>query len=309
MSIWASRFGQEGVNLAAQNSFRLQVNNSSNAPFTLNLFNLGGGSANQTSITTATYSLESGLLVPELTNGVLTAPILFEISQGVTTIISIPFVIGQTINDIMTAVNPFANLQGQTGTITIQQTAGDLTGNLYDVVVTTPSITKVSFSGIGQYTPSYTTASYVTNNPFVTLHGTTDINFLQNSEVGNSYKIMGIDVYSSNTDQLLQGLNYTIRDVNGNLYSYGTETTIDPYQPSNASLQMVYVDEFQIHTNTQFQYTVDKFTSVYLTFTYVQFGIEDFKEFAKVFYQQVRDKKLLDKKLLQKSRVQSLNIE
>lgn len=309
MSIWSSRFGERGVNLAAENSFRLQINNASSSDFTINLFNLGGGANSQTSITTGTYSLENSLFVTELTNGILIAPITFEIAQGVTTLVSIPFIVGQTINDIMTAVNPIVNLQGQSGILTIQQTAGDLTGKLYDLVLTTPNITKVSFSGISQYSPTYTTTSYVTNNPLVTIDGTTNINFIQNSEIGNSYKIMSMGVYSNKPDQLLESINYFWRDVNGNLYRFGTDPTIDPYQANNASVQMIYVDDFQIHTNTQFQYTILKNNSVYLTFTYVQFGINDLREFSKIFYQQTRDIFLMDKKLLKKSRINSLYIE
>lgn len=308
MSIWASRFGERGVNLAAENSFRLQVNNSSSKPFTLNLFNLGGGSASQTSITTGGISVIYNAFIAELTNGIVTTACTFEIAQGISVLVSVPLSLGQTIANIETLSNPITNLQGQTGNLFIQPTAGDLTGKYYDFVITTPNITKIAFQP-NAVTPSNQTTSFVTNNPFVTIDSNPDINFIQNSEIGNSYKIMGIDVYSNKQNQLLQGMQYAYRDVNGNFYSFGTDPVIDPYQPNAASLQMIYVDEFQIHTNTQFRYTIDGNTSVYLTFTYVQFGIEDFKEFDKIFYQQVRDKYWMNKKLLKKSRVNALHIE
>ena len=149
------------------------------------------------------------------------------------------------------------------------------------------------------------------SNPLVKIRGpkNVNINFIQNSEVGNSYKIKGVGVYSSNSSQLFAGLNYRYRDVNGNFFSFGTDPVIDPYQPNRSSLQMIYVDDFQIHTNTQFQYTIEPLTSVYLTFNYVGFGIEDFKEFDKVFSQQVRDKYWMDKKLIESRRVRSLHVE
>lgn len=309
MNVLLTRFGKEGVNLAVENSFRINIKNETQLPFTINLFNLGGDSNTQTSITTSQIGYIRNLLVTELSYGVLTSPITFEIFENLTNLVSLPFAIGQTTADIVAAVNPVINTQSQSGILSIQPTAGDLTGQYYDIVITTPNITKISFSGSSQGSPSYQSMTYVTNNPFVSVSSTTDINFIQNSEVGNSYKILGIDVYSQNTDQLLEGLNYFYRDVNGNYYSFGTDPLIDPYQPSRASLLMIYVDDFQIHTNTQFRYTIQRETSVYLTFTYVPFGVDDFKEFDKVFYQQVRDRFWMDKKLVEKRRINSMQIE
>jgi hypothetical protein len=311
MSIWSSRFGEEGVNLAVDNSFRLQIANASTSPFTINLFNLGGSASTQTSITTSSIGTLKNLFVAELLNGVLIAPITFEIAQGVTTLVSIPFIVGQTINDIMAAVNPVINLQGQSGTLTIQQSVGDLTGTLYDQIITTPSITKISYSGVSQGTPTYEIQTYVTNNPFVTIRGpkNVNINFIQNSEIGNSYKVIGMDVYSDKPSQVLEPLNYFYRDANGMVQGAVTSPTIDPYQPNRASLQMIYVDDFQIFTNTQFQYIINALSQVYLTFNYVNFGVEDFKMFDKIFYQQVRDKFWVDRKLIWQSRIKSMQIE
>jgi hypothetical protein len=311
MSIWSSRFGEEGVNLAVDNSFRLQIANASTSPFTINLFNLGGSASTQTSITTSSIGTLKNLFVAELLNGVLIAPITFEITQGVTTLVSIPFIVGQTINDIMAAVNPVINLQGQSGTLTIQQSVGDLTGTLYDQIITTPSITKISYSGVSQGIPTYEIQTYVTNNPFVTIRGpkNVNINFIQNSEIGNAYKVIGMDVYSDKASQVLEPLNYFYRDANGTVQGAVTSPTIDPYQPNRASLQMIYVDDFQIFTNTQFQYIINALSQVYLTFNYVNFGVDDFKMFDKIFYQQVRDKFWIDRKLIRQSRIKSMQVE
>jgi hypothetical protein len=276
-----------GRNLSIGDSFTLRFANATSSPFTFNLFNQGGGAAQQTSITTATYSAENSFFVTELTNGVLTAPITFELSQGLTTIVSIPFVIGQTINDIMTAVNPLINLQGQSGTITIQQTVGDITGQLYDIAITTPSITKVSFSGLSQYTPSYLTTSYVTNNPFITIGGVVAITTIQNSETGNSYRIMGVDIISDNPNQLLEDINYGNKTADGNRWTASFTPTIDPYQNNSVSLHAVgsinsigaAMDEFTISTDTTFSYTVLGNTFSRLTFNYVRASEAVIKEF------------------------------
>ena len=276
-----------GRNLSIGDSFTLKFANATTTPFTFNLFNQGGGGAQQTSITTGSYSAENSFFVTELLNGVLTVPILFEISQGLTTIVSIPFVIGQTINDIMVAVNPLINLQGQSGTITIQQTTGDITGQLYDIVVTTPSITKVNFSALSQYTPSYVTTSYVTNNPFITIGGVVSITTIQNSETGNSYRIMGVDVISDNPNQLLEDINYGNKTADGNRWTASFTPTIDPYQENAKSLHAIGsaspigapMDEFTISTDTTFSYTVLGNTFSRLTFNYVRASEATIKEF------------------------------
>jgi hypothetical protein len=72
---------------------------------------------------------------------------------------------------------------------------------------------------------------------------------------------------------------------------------------------MIYVDDFQIFTNTQFQYNINALTSAYLTFNYVNFGVDDFRMFDKVFYQQVRDKFWMDRKLIGQSRIKSMQVE
>jgi hypothetical protein len=287
-----------GRNLNIDNSFRLQIQNASVSSFTLNLFNLGGNSTTQTNITTGAYSLQSNFFISALTNGVLIAGITFQINQGVPFLVNIPFVIGQTIDDIMTAVNPVVNLQGESGTLTIQQTVGDLTGKRYDIVITTPNTTKVSFSFGDQYTPTYTTATYVTSNPLVTIEGTTNINFIQNSEVGNVYKIMGMNVYSTNPQQVLENIGYASYDVNGDFLSIGATPTVDPWQENAASLHMINVDDFDISTNTQFSYIILPTTEVYLTFNYVKSSMAYMREFDQAFASELRMKFLIEQRNL-----------
>jgi hypothetical protein len=334
MSIWSSRFGQEGVNLAADNSFRLQITNASTSPFTLNLFNLGGSASNQTSITTGLTSVFTGAqlidtsgpivisntpTIPALVNGVVVDIVGLDVAYGRVGGGSSPtqfFPTGTTLAQINAFYeNNVTNNQGQVGSMIIAQKP--LSTDEYYVFVTIPNILNFSFADFAFpplstiFSFSNQEISYVTSNPLVTFRGPKNINisYIQNSEIGNSYKVTGMDVYSNKQSQVLEPLNYFYRDANGQVQGAVTSPTIDPYQPNRASLQMIYVDDFQIFTNTQFQYIIDGLTSVYLTFNYVNFGVEDFKMFDKVFYQQVRDKFWMDKKLIQQSRVKSIHIE
>jgi len=311
MSIWSSRFGKEGVNLAVDNSFRLQVTNSSTSPFTLSLFNLGGSSATETNIVTTFLTnpvLYTGVI--NLTNSVFTAPTTVALRDDLNNVISsINMLAGQTLDDYYALANPITSSNGQVGTIFLEQ----LTANNYNVY-----LTGISNGGKFVITPNgsinigvASIQTFVQSNPLVKLRGpkNVNINFIQNSEIGNSYKISGMDAYSPNAAQVLEPLSYFYRDANGNVKGAVFPPTIDPYQPNRASLQMIYVGDFQITTNTQFQYNINPLTNVYLTYNYVNFGVADFREFNQIFYQQVTDKYLMDKKLIKMSRVKSMNVE
>jgi hypothetical protein len=216
---------------------------------------------------------------------------------------------GQTLNDYYALANPLTSSNGQVGTIFLEQ----LTSNDYNVYITAISnISKFNISpdasiNIG----AATIQTFVQSNPLVTIRGpkNVNINFIQNSEIGNAYKVIGMDVYSDKASQVLEPLNYFYRDANGTVQGAVTSPTIDPYQPNRASLQMIYVNDFQIFTNTQFQYIINALSQVYLTFNYVNFGVDDFKMFDKVFYQQVRDRFWMDRKLIRQSRIISMQIE
>jgi len=328
MSIWSSRFGEEGVNLAVDNSFRLQIANASTSPFTLNLFNLGGGASTQTPITSALTSVFTGATlaisggggiisntptIPALVNGVIVDPVGLEITIGFPPDF---FPTGTTIAQINAFYeNNVTNPQGQVGSIIFTQIPN--TTDQYSLFVTIPNIAVVTCADyafpplVTTYNFSNQQISYATNNPLVTFRTSknSNINFIQNSEIGNAYKVTGMDVYSDKASQILEPLNYFYRDANGDLQGALAPPTIDPYQPNRASLQMIYVDDFQITTNTQFQYNINALSQVYLTFNYVNFGVEDFKMFDKIFYQQVRDKFWMDRKLIKQSRIKSMQVE
>jgi hypothetical protein len=322
MSIWSSRFGEEGVNLAADNSFRLQITNASTSPFTINLFNLGGSASTQTAITTGqvSVSINNNLQIPYFVNGIVTDPVVgMDISIVYPDFTPASFNTFPT-NTTIAQINAFyannvINQAGQVGSLILTQKPN--TVDEYDILFTIDNIGSIIFAN---YDPPVIPVafnlqneqlSYVTNNPSITIRTSkfNNINFIQNSEIGNAYKVIGMGVYSDKPSQVLQPLNYFYRDANGDVQGAVTPPTIDPYQPNSASLQMIYVNDFQIFTNTQFQYIIDALSSVYLTFNYVNFGVDDFKMFDKVFYQQVRDKFWMDKKLIAQSRVKSIHIE
>lgn len=298
-----------GKNLAYEDSFRLQVNNTSNQAFRLNLFNLGGSSGTQTAITSGTISQLSfaggagDQLAGCIVNGVVAATLqMTYIYPDLTTSAPFNFPIGTTIAQINAAFNNnVVNQQGQVGSFVMQQVAGNsiaYTGlftvpNIYSMqyVTSTPPLVFLNQFYFNQ------PISFVSGNPFVQLSGTADINFIQNSEIGNSYKIMGMDVFSTNSEQVLQGLNYVYRDVNGNLQSFGSDPLIDPYQPQRGSIQMIDVDGFQIHTNTQFNYTIEALTEVFLTFNYVRAGYNEYAEFNAAFSLKKR-KEYVERKLM-----------
>jgi len=185
-----------GRNLNIDNSFRLQIQNASASPFTLNLFNLGGDSTTQTSITTGTIQVSQSLTISQLTNGVFNVPCTFGATDITNTLISTAIMLpSQTLQDLMNAVNPITDSFGNVGSLYVQQTPN---GSTYDFIFTLSTIQKFQFSSAPTFVPKIQTLSYVTNNPYVTINSPTSITFIQNSEVGNVYKIMGMNLYSTN---------------------------------------------------------------------------------------------------------------
>jgi len=121
----------------------------------------------------------------------------------------------------------------------------------------------------------------------IAVGGTTPYNEILNSETGNAFKIMGMDVYSNQPSQLLQGINYGMKDVNGDRVITGSDPVIDPYQPSLASIQSVDTQGFTIDSETLFYYSVEAFTFVRVTFNYVRAQLSVMKNFDQAIVQQL----------------------
>lgn len=300
-----------GKNLNYEDSFRLKIINGTTSNFNLNLFNLGGGSSTQTSISTSVASyLNNDVTSIISATGVFTAGGNFQVvDTNAVTIVNVNMSPFQTIQDLMNAVNPITDSFGNVGYMYVQVsptpivnpkefdwffTLGTIASYTIDEIPPNPPAPETSI-------PLYQTLTYVSNNPFIQVLSQTNLNYIQNSEIGNAYKIMGVDVYSTSQSQLLNSLGYTNRDVNGNLVSFATNPTVDPYQPNRRSLHMIDVEDFIISTNTQFQYTINSLTTAFLNFNYLRSGVSDFKEFDMAYSLQKREKYVTNKLMLDKN--------
>lgn len=283
-----------GRSLALPNSFFLQFTNNSSSEQTFNLFNLGGSL--QTAITSqqnlssinnydiSAFIDNSGNLLADTTFEVLDSSFVLLATTSLLT--------GQNISLVASGLNPITGTNGQTGNFQLSQLQ---TPNQTSVNVSVGSANAGNFRLFQTSAPFATqittfqqnTTSFVTANPLVSLGGTIPYNEIENSETGNAYKIMGVDVFSNRSNQLLQEIQYGMKDVNGDRYIIGSTPTIDPYQPSRASIQSVDSQGFTIDSETLFSYNVESFTFVRLTFNYVRAQLSVMKEFDQAFVQQL----------------------
>jgi hypothetical protein len=283
-----------GRSLALPNSFFLQFTNNSSSEQTFNLFNLGGSV--QTPITSqqnlssinnydiSAFIDNSGNLLADTTFEVLDSSFVLLATTSLLT--------GQNISLVASGLNPITGTNGLTGDFQLTQlqapnqklinvSVGSANaGNFRLFQTSAPFATQIT-------TFQQTIATFVTSNPLVSLGGTIPYQEIENSETGNAYKIMGMDVYSNKSNQLLQEIQYGMKDVNGDKYLIGATPTIDPYQPSRASIQSVDSQGFTIDSETLFSYNVESFTFVRLTFNYVRAQLSVMKEFDQAFVQQL----------------------
>lgn len=278
-----------GRSLALPNSFFLQFTNNSSSEQTFNLFNLGGSV--QTPITSqknlsSINNLDLSSFVDLSGNVLVTTNFSLQDGLGVFAITTLTA--GQNISLLNSIWSSVTDLSGNTGTFSIAQLTSPLL-KFFNVAVggTNATIFKI-IGGTTQGFPfSSTITSFVTSNPLISVGGTIPYQEIENSETGNSYKIMGMDVYSNKANQLLQDIQYGMKDVNGDKYLVGSTPTIDPYQPSRASIQSVDSQGFTIDSETLFSYTIESFTFVRLTFNYVRAQVSVMKEFDQAFVQQL----------------------
>ena len=283
-----------GRNLALPDSFFLQFTNNSSSEQTFNLFNLGG--LLQTPITSqqnlsAINNLDLSLFIND--NGRFFTDTTIEILDDSFVLLStISLNKTQNISDVALGVNPITGTNGQTGLFQLTQL---LAPNKTSVNIAIGNANAGNFRIFQTSSPFDTLlttfqqniTSFVTANPLITLGGTIPYQEIENSETGNAYKIMGMDVYSNKSNQLLQEIQYGMKDVNGDRYLIGSTPTIDPYQPSRASIQSVDSQGFTIDSETLFSYNVESFTFVRLTFNYVRAQVSVMKEFDQAFVQQL----------------------
>jgi hypothetical protein len=118
-----------------------------------------------------------------------------------------------------------------------------------------------------------------------------------------------IDIFSDDKEQVLQPVNYTYKDVNGNDFSFGADPVVNPYQPQVGTISCVDLENMQLNQETTLSYQVLPQKTAILTVNYIKFSIWDYYEFDRVFKQQLKHNFLLQKRLLDRDRLNVLQIE
>lgn len=283
-----------GRNLALPNSFFLNFTNNSSTDQTLNLFNQGGSLqtplSNQKNLSTInSFDISSFIDI----SGNLLADTTFEVLDSSFVLLSTTSLLtGQNISLVASGINPVVGTNGQTGIFQLTtlpspnqefvniSVGSANAGNFRLFQTSAPFATQIT-------TFQQNTKTFVTANPLVSLQGTIPYQDIENSQTGNAYKIMAMDVFSNQSNQLLQEIQFGMKDANGDKYLLGTFPTIDPYQPSVASIQSVDSQGFTIDSETLFSYTIESFTFARLTFNYVRAQLSLIKEFDQAFIQQL----------------------
>jgi len=279
-----------GRNLSINDSFTIKFQNKTSTSYTFNLFNQGGGGASQTVLVTQNVRSSYNFFSSDLSaGGIFLNPTTFNVRDALGNIIATANMLaGQTIVILAAAINPITDLQGNSGEMYIQVNPNSLTGKEYDLVFTLDTVVSFEFTAAAQQgLPSLSLVSYVSNNAFIFIEGVVPITVIQQSETGNSYRIMGVDIISNNANQLLEELNYGNKSTDGNRWSASFTPVIDPYQENSTSLHAIGggsgmgspVDDFTINTDTTFSYTVLSTTYSRLTFNYVRASEASMKEF------------------------------
>ena len=149
------------------------------------------------------------------------------------------------------------------------------------------------------------------NNPFVqtTTQTNVPVSAIQQSSNGSSIGILCLDIYSTNQDQILQGVGYQYKDSNGDTIFFSADPIINPYQPQVGVISCLDLEMMQINVETTVSYNILPQTTALITYNYVRFTIWDYYEFDKVFAQQLKDNFLLQKRLLDRDRLSLLQIE
>jgi hypothetical protein len=282
-----------GRNLALPNSFFLQFTNNSSSRQIFNLFNIGG--SNQTPITNQqnlSTILNNDISAFIDNNGNLLADTTFEILDSSFVLLATTSLLtGQNISLVASGLNPITGTNGLSGNFQISQlqvpnqtsvnvSVGSANAGLFRIFQTSaPFATQIT-----SFQQNITT--FVTANPLVTLGGTIPYQEIENSETGNAYKILAMDVISNKANQLLQNIQYGRRFANGNRHLLNINPIIDPYQ-NTASIQSVDSQGFTIDSNALFLYAIEGFTFARLTFNYVRAQVSIMEEFDQAFVQQL----------------------
>lgn len=289
-----------GKNLAIENSFYIQLINQSQFDYTVNLFNSGASP-----IGGNTVFVNSNLWI---LNALATTTVKFSVFQSATTVIirddasniisSVNMSAGQTIDQYLAAANPITDLAGNQGLIFIEEVGPQS----YNIRITRlPTVSTIQFTPDAAAVSSPVVTTYASLYPWVLASGTIPLQQIQASETGNSYAIMGLDLYSTDQLQLLQPVIYGRRSANGNYVQYVADPVIDPYQYNHASIHSLDMGAMIIDVEATFSYKVHSTTSVRLTFNYIKASTSMAHEFVDAFSLELLLKFLTEKQYLDQS--------
>ena len=282
-----------GRNLALPNSFFLQFTNNSSSRQTFNLFGIGG--ANQTPITnqqnlSSINSYDVSAFIDD--SGTLLADTTFEVFDASFALLSATSLLtGQNISLVASGLNPITGTNGLRGDFQLTQLQAPNQKLINASVGSANAVSFRLFQTSAPFATQITTfqqniATFVTANPLVTLGGTIPYQEIENSETGNAYKIMAMDVISNRPSQLLQNIQYGKRFADGNRYLLNVNPIIDPYQ-NTASIQNIESEGFTIDSNALFLYAIEGFTFARLSFNYIRARLSIMENFDQAFVQQL----------------------
>jgi hypothetical protein len=213
---------------------------------------------------------------------------------------------GQTLAQYLALANPLTDINGNIGVIDIQQFTAP---NNYNIRVGgLPDISKIGFSPDASVLATPTSGTFAIANPFVTVQSTIPIEQIENSETGNSYRVISIDLYSLQSEQLAQNIQYGNKNANGNRVIYSTNPVTDPY-----GLGIVIfgadVEGMIIDVETIFRYTIKANSQVRMTFNYVKGNLELMRGLNQAFIQRLIVEYAKEKKILERDRLHEIIIQ
>jgi hypothetical protein len=162
-------------NLSISDSFYLTISNSGSVNTTISLWNQGVGGINSpTSFTESYLWVQNSGFVTNLSFGVFTANTTISIVDAFNNpISSVAMTTGQTLAQYLVLANPLTDINGNVGSVFVEQVANDLTGKLYNIRITNlPSISKITFSPDPSFQTTPSLQTYATNYPFITIKAT-----------------------------------------------------------------------------------------------------------------------------------------
>jgi hypothetical protein len=299
-------------NLSISDSFYLTISNSGSVNTTISLWNQGVGGINSpTSFTESYLWVQNSGLVSNLSFGVFTANTTISIVDVFNNpISSVAMTTGQTLAQYLVLANPLTDINGNVGSIFVEQVANDLTGKLYNIRITNlPSVSKITFSPDPSFQTTPSLQTYATNYPFITIKATVPYLYIQQSQTGNVYKIMGVDLISQNQDQILEPIKYGYRAVNGDADLNWAVPVVDPYQSIRSSIQAIDFDDFCLEYESIFQYRILAGASIRMTYNWVRSSLTAMKDFNQALMNEIRMKYLIEKRLLEDNRYREIIIK